>query len=424
MAWQQMPSVIPYIFRFMALIVVSTAVLFILDGGRVAKQMARVHIEIGLTALAEGGIAAARVATEDVERARRATVKNVSVEVGGGDYGMYILWLASLEADAWRAGVVKELYAGMTDADWQTAARWIAFAYPFATNRSCRTLPPSGHEVLRTVPAFKAATLSPAQHRQMTGEHVFNSAGIDGNTLAPSWTQQIIEGTLDNLLSPRQAPNREGIRDPYIHESYGRSVTEIRNLQTAFEAVQLMRVPRAQPGPFRLSRALLDDIHSLVVGNLTDPPRHTWSEVSERIPIEYQHVLFPMPAELPSLIDQFVRWVSDRVEHIAADDPRDVISAACDVHTTLVHIRPYAVGNGRIARMLSGTLLQHYGLPPALLLKRERTKYMIAVSDATIRGNYTAICSIFEAGVVRAIGRFHMIINPASWSDHWDPVLG
>jgi Fic family protein len=418
-SWLQMLSVI---FRLTTLIVVSTAILHTLDHGRIAEQVTRVHIEIGLTALAEGGIAAARVAIEDAERARRATVKNVSVEVGGGDYGMYILWLASLEADAWRAGVVKELYAGMTDADLQTAARWIAFAHPFATNRSCRTLPPSGHEVLRTVPAFKAATLSPAQHRQMTGEHVFNSAGIDGNTLAPSWTQQIIEGTLDNLLSPRQAPS-EGIRGRYIHESYGRSATEIRNLLTAFEAVRLMRVPRAQPGPFRLSRALLDDIHSLVVGNLTDPPRHTWSEVSERIPIEYQHVLFPMPAELPSLIDQFVRWVNDRVKHIAADDPRDVISAACDVHTTLVHIRPYAVGNGRIARMLSGTLLQHYGLPPALLLKRERTKYMMAVSDATIRGNYNAICSIFEAGVVRAIGRLQFIIDPEVWWGDRDPVF-
>jgi hypothetical protein len=49
----------------------------------------------------------------------------------------------------------------------------------------------------------------------MTGEQAFNSAGIDGNTLAPSWTQQIIEGTLDNLLSPRQAG----------------SMTEIRNVQ-------------------------------------------------------------------------------------------------------------------------------------------------------------------------------------------------
>jgi hypothetical protein len=95
-AWQQMPSVISYIFRFttslMAACVVATA------------------LEIYLTGLAEGGIAAARVATEDAERARRATVNNVSIGVGGGDYGKYIVWLASPEADAWRAGVVKELY--------------------------------------------------------------------------------------------------------------------------------------------------------------------------------------------------------------------------------------------------------------------------------------------------------------------------
>jgi hypothetical protein len=270
--------------------------------GNRSRRTRRSH-QIYLTALAEGGIAAARVATEDAERARRATVKHVSKE---GNYGKYILWLASLEADAWRADVVKELYVNMTDADLQTAARWIAFAHPFATNRSCRMLPSSGRKMLRKLPSFKAVTLSPAEHREVTAEHLFNSAGIDGNTLASSWTQQIIEGTLDNLLSPRQAL-REGIRDPYIHES----VTEIRHLHSAFEAVRLMRVPRAQPGPFRLSRELLDDIHSLVVGNLTDPPRHTWSEVSERIPIEYQHVLFPMPAELPSLIGS-VRPMGER----------------------------------------------------------------------------------------------------------------
>jgi hypothetical protein len=135
---------------------------------------------------------------------------------------MYILWLASLEADAWRAGVVKELYAGMTDADWQTAARWIAFAHPFATNRSCRTLPSSGHEVLRKLPAFKAATLSPAQHRQMTAEHVFNSAGIDGNTLAPSWTQQIIEGRI-----PASRPERRRISMKQRSRWHARAHTDI-----------------------------------------------------------------------------------------------------------------------------------------------------------------------------------------------------
>jgi hypothetical protein len=118
-----MPSVIFYIFLLTMLLVVTTApIALILDRGLIAEHTADIAYEIFLTALAEDGIAPARVATEDAERALRATVNNVSIEVGDGDNGKYIVWLASPEADAWRADVVKELYASMTDADWQTSS--------------------------------------------------------------------------------------------------------------------------------------------------------------------------------------------------------------------------------------------------------------------------------------------------------------
>jgi Fic family protein len=118
-----------------------------------------------------------------------------------------------------------------------------------------------------------------------------------------------------------------------------------------------------------------------------------------------------MPDELPGLMVRFFGWVEERVARIDAADAADIVAAACDLHTTFVHIHPYADGNGRMARILSGLLLQHYGLPPPLFLKDDRAEYMDAVSAATMQGNSTAICRMHETAVHRSIAHLRELVT-------------
>ena len=41
------------------------------------------------------------------------------------------------DTEKWRRQLLSELYANMTDEDWDTAPRWKSYAYPFEANRSC-----------------------------------------------------------------------------------------------------------------------------------------------------------------------------------------------------------------------------------------------------------------------------------------------
>jgi len=106
-----------------------------------------------------------------------------------------------------------------------------------------------------------------------------------------------------------------------------------------------------------------------------------------------------MPDEIPFLVTEFLSWFHVKLNFLLAEKWNEetmlkVISFAGEAHTKFVHIHPFPDGNGRLARILSGLVLQQFGLPLPMFLKENRSEYMRAVSRATIDGNYDSICKL------------------------------
>lgn len=96
------------------------------------------------------------------------------------------------------------------------------------------------------------------------------------------------------------------------------------------------------------------------------------------------------------------------------DAVRDLMPAFCDLlseetdaavrvvlgHFFFVYIHPYMDGNGRIGRFLMNVMLAAGGYPWIVIPVEQRSKYMTALEDASVRQNITPFCK-FIATLVR-----------------------
>lgn len=103
--------------------------------------------------------------------------------------------------------------------------------------------------------------------------------------------------------------------------------------------------------------------------------------------------LFPSPAEVRSLMSEFVATV-DRLER---KKQHPAIIAAY-VHYKFISIHPFADGNGRTARLLMNAILLKYHYPITVIEASQRSKYYEVLQKAD-EGAY----EIFEAFIFTAI---------------------
>jgi Fic family protein len=84
--------------------------------------------------------------------------------------------------------------------------------------------------------------------------------------------------------------------------------------------------------------------------------------------------IFPNPAKIPYLMEEFGGWLST-----AAPDPETAFTA----HFRLTAIHPFGDGNGRTARLLMNLLLIRGGYPPVAVRPEDCKAYL----DALERGS-------------------------------------
>ncbi len=82
---------------------------------------------------------------------------------------------------------------------------------------------------------------------------------------------------------------------------------------------------------------------------------------------------FPSPAEVPSLMGDFARWLSG-----APATPATAFVA----HRRLVDIHPFNDGNGRTARLLMNLILLRADYPPVAVRPEDRAAYIEALQSA------------------------------------------
>lgn len=107
----------------------------------------------------------------------------------------------------------------------------------------------------------------------------------------------------------------------------------------------------------------------------------------------------PFP-EVPSLVAD---WLTDANRGPAVDQHPMVFIA--ELHARFEQIHPFRDGNGRTGRLASNLLLVRHGYPPAVIYKRDRTRYLRALRRAD-RRDAGPLAEIFARAVTDSIYRF------------------
>ena len=187
---------------------------------------------------------------------------------------------------------------------------------------------------------------------QINLEWIYNSNAIEGSTLTLRETQLILEHGLT-------------IGGKSLREHF-----EVINHREAINYVERL-VERDSP----ITAYDIRQIHQLVLAKIDDASAGQYRQVAVRI-AGAGHIP-PESWQVPSLVDDLIRWLSSR-EALAVH----AIARAAIAHHKFVEIHPFIDGNGRTGRLLLNLLLFKDGYPPAVIEKANRKQYYKVLSEA------------------------------------------
>jgi Fic family protein len=223
-------------------------------------------------------------------------------------------------------------------------------------------------------------------------QEAHHSTAIEGNTLVLREVERLLrEGRAvgskelaEYLEVEGYAKAAEWVYAQAVEQSPGWSAGERLNLTELRQIHRLVVEPawlhsppeslhqREGPGSFRQH-----DIRPFT-GGMTPPP-------------------FP---EVPALLTD---WLRD-VNRGPADGQHPMLFVA-DTHAGFERIHPFRDGNGRVGRLATNLLLVRHGYPPAVIYKRDRTRYLNALRRAD-GGDPGPLAEMFARAVTDGIHRF------------------
>ncbi|HXI15330.1 MAG TPA: Fic family protein [Chloroflexota bacterium] len=116
----------------------------------------------------------------------------------------------------------------------------------------------------------------------------------------------------------------------------------------------------------------------------------------------------PFP-EIPTLIADWVAGI-----HEIRHDPSPIAEAVAARHAAFEQIHPFIDGNGRTGRLLVNLVFVRLGYPPAIVQKRDRSRYLTALNQAD-RGDPGALGELLARALLDNLHRFVMpaVAGPA-----------
>ena len=321
------------------------------------------------------------------------------------------------KAENWRVSEAARLYADVTDDDLDNASRWISYAEPFAAQRSCMAVAQDvwlGEDLMGQIKSrteqmwqrSESVSWNESCRKAFLVQYAFHTTGIEGNTLTLTETSLVINN--QSLLA--------GFGDNYtsfVTPMTQQSVIEIRNIQHVADALGLSG-PSTGKESWSFTQLGIVDINAAITRDLGTPSGFRRHQVA----IGHQHIVLPMPDEVPALVSMYMKWINLRLRDLIISDESSLavlitkaLALACDAHTRLVHIHPFADGNGRLARVVSGLVLQKFQLPLPMFVKEAREEYIRAVGAATIDTNYGHLCRLHAEGVLRSLSIINRLFD-------------
>lgn len=193
--------------------------------------------------------------------------------------------------------------------------------------------------------------LAPETLRKLRDEwgvvQVYESAGIEGNTLDLSETQMAIQKGITISGKPTEHSD------------------EVRNLHSALEFLE--QLAQSQDP---LTEREIREVHALVVGS-ADARRGNYR--SSDVEITNSPHKPPSHLLVAEQMEHFVGWVAARRHEL----PTPLLAAVC--HAWFVHIHPFHDGNGRTARAITNLMLMRSGFPVVVVRRKDRQRYYEAL---------------------------------------------
>lgn len=230
-------------------------------------------------------------------------------------------------------------------------------------------------------------------------EETHNSTAIEGNTLLLHQVRRLLE---DGVVT-----------------AAGKGLAEYLEVQAYSEAARWVYSQALPGGDWKpdglLSLTELREIHRRVVRPVWEhfPPDGLMPDEGPGNYRRHDILRFkegwePPPfTEVPPLVSD---WLA--VVNAGPRSGEHVLMHLARVHAEFEQIHPFRDGNGRTGRLVVNLLLVRRGYPPAIVLNRDREKYMRALQSAdpsTVRSRgpeYGPLAELFARAVRRSTDRF------------------
>ena len=139
-------------------------------------------------------------------------------------------------------------------------------------------------------------------------------------------------------------------------------------------AIKLVEELAQQEEP--ITEHAIRQIHTLILKGIDDENAGRYRR--QQVFIAGSTYVPPDPADVPSLMDDFSRWLSDGPQ-VHGLHP---VEYAAMAHYRFVAIHPFIDGNGRTARLLMNLLLMRHSYPIAIIKPEDRLDYYEAIEEA------------------------------------------
>lgn len=236
---------------------------------------------------------------------------------------------------------------------------------------------------------------SPQEARQIWDDiwvhEAHSSTAIEGNTLVLSQVEQL-------LVEGRAVGNKQ-LAEYMEVTGYGDAARWVYG--------QGLEPDRLGSGDL-LTLTEVRNVHEMAMGPVWRVSPHPDAGPDEAPGSFRAHDIraFPEGMRPPShaLVGSHMRDWLDQVNGIPSASGH-VIEAVARAHADFEQVHPFLDGNGRTGRLLTNLLLVRLGYAPAIIQKRERTRYLHALRRAD-KGTFGPLAEIFARAVLDNLYRF------------------
>lgn len=215
-------------------------------------------------------------------------------------------------------------------------------------------------------------------------EWVYNSNGIEGNTLTLRETQLVLQEGV--------TIKGKSLREHFEAKNHENALNHLYDLVDKKE-------------PLRANTILM--LHGYILRSIEDE----WAGRLRTggVRISGANFVPPNALKVPQLLDEAISFIDKNPLNL------NDIELATVFHHKFVWIHPFFDGNGRTVRLAMNLILMRNGFTPAIILSNDRKKYYSALNQAN-GGNYSKMMLLMSQALERTLN-IHINALPGNETD-------